>query len=113
MILKSPRFLLFFVAATTGSTPMAAALYTHTPLDIVLIVTSGAITFAVYGINRFTDTEDSINDNAKAEFFKKHSYLLHVSILVLVISVGLLLLAKKFTFYHIFLYYPVLHIRSK
>lgn len=72
----------------------------RTPLDFVLIITLAAITFAVYGINRYTDTEDSVNDSTKAEFFKEHSYLYPVSILTLVCSAGLLLLTKKFTVYH-------------
>jgi 4-hydroxybenzoate polyprenyltransferase len=100
VLLKSPLFILFFVALTTGAGISSASLYMRTPLDIVLIITLAGITFAVYGINRYTDTEDSVNDSTKAEFFKEHSYLYIVSILTLVCSAGLLLFTKKFTVYH-------------
>jgi 4-hydroxybenzoate polyprenyltransferase len=103
VLLKSPLFILFFVAATTGAGILSASLYMKIPLDFVLIMTLASITFATYGINRYTDIEDAVNDTAKADFFKKHSYLLTVSIVMLVISVAALLLTGKFTLYHFFL----------
>jgi 4-hydroxybenzoate polyprenyltransferase len=103
MLLKSPLFILFFVAATTGAGILSASLYMRIPLDFVLIITLASITFATYGINRYTDSEDSVNDSVKAEFFKKHSYLLFVSVLILVISSTVLLVTGKFTLYHFFL----------
>ena len=85
-------------AAIIGSA--AAALYMGVPLDPIVLITAWAIVFGIYGLNRFTDVEDMINNPEKRMFFKKHPSILISVVATLVISTIILLFTHRFTIVH-------------
>jgi 4-hydroxybenzoate polyprenyltransferase len=85
-------------AAIIGSA--SAALYMGTPLDPIVLITAWAIVFGIYGLNRFTDVEDMVNNPEKRLYFKSHPNILVAVISILVISIIVLLFTHRFTIIH-------------
>jgi len=79
----------------------SAALYMGVPLDPVVLITAWTIVFGIYGLNRFTDVEDMINNPEKRVFYKNKPWLLLIIISVLGLSVLLLIITMKFTAFHL------------
>ena len=77
-----------------------AALYMGAPLDPVVLGTAWAIVFGIYGLNKFTDVEDLVNNPEKRMFFKNNQWILYVVIGVLALSTLILFATHKFTFVH-------------
>ena len=94
--------LVYLVLVATGAF-VAGAIYMNVPIDPVLTLTSAALVFGIYALNKFTDKEDFINDPEKKLFFESNFYLYYMAIVALAGSVFLLLVTDKFSLFHFFL----------
>jgi 4-hydroxybenzoate polyprenyltransferase len=97
----TPLLMLAFFGVTASVGLIGAALFMGTPVDPILVVTFGMIVFCVYGINRFTDVEDLLNDPQKRLFFQKNKYLLGVVVTLLTASLVSLYLTNRLTVVHL------------
>jgi 4-hydroxybenzoate polyprenyltransferase len=100
-----PLIMLLFFATTAAFALWAGAYLLGVPPKIEHIVTWWCIVFGVYGINRYTDIEDSLNDSSKRTFFINKKRYLRFSILILIGSMLWLLAAGSLTLYHIICVY--------
>jgi 4-hydroxybenzoate polyprenyltransferase len=82
---------------------LGALLFFRAPVDWILITTYFFITFGVYLLNRFTDTEDSFNCPEQSMFFQQKSKLIFIPISFIVASVILLTATNRLVFWHIVL----------
>jgi 4-hydroxybenzoate polyprenyltransferase len=95
-----PVLSMAFVPCAAIILSASAALYMGTPLDPIVLITTWAIVFGIYGLNRFTDVEDMVNNPENRLFFKNHPSILFAVISTLVISVIVLLCTHRFTIIH-------------
>ncbi len=80
-----------------------AALYMRVKLDPIILISSWAIVFGIYGLNRFTDVEDMVNNPQRRMFYKNNHFAFHAILASLYLSVILLLLTSRFTQVHFFI----------
>jgi 4-hydroxybenzoate polyprenyltransferase len=98
-----PILSMAFVPCAAIILSASAALYMGAPLDPIVLVTAWAIVFGIYGLNRFTDVEDMVNNPEKRLYFKNHPSILVAVISILAISVIVLLCTHRFTIVHFFM----------
>jgi UbiA prenyltransferase family. len=92
-----------WLALAAGLQMLGALLFFRAPVDWILITTYFFITFGVYLLNRFTDTEDSFNCPEQRMFFQQKSKLIFIPISFIVASVILLTATNRLVFWHIVL----------
>jgi len=100
-----PLLMLIFFASTASFGMWAGSFFMGITPKIEHIMTWWLIVFGVYGINRYTDIEDYLNDLNKREFFIAQKNYLYLAILSLVISIFWLVAAGSLTLYHIICIY--------
>ena len=98
-----PVFSMFLLPSAAIIVSASATLYMGAPLDPIVLITAWAIVFGIYGLNRFTDVEDMVNNPEKRMFFKNHPSILIVVIATLAISALILLVTNRFTIAHFFM----------
>jgi 4-hydroxybenzoate polyprenyltransferase len=98
-----PVLSMMFLPSAAILVSASATLYMGAPLDPLVLITAWAIVFGIYGLNRFTDVEDMVNNPEKRIFFKSHPGILFASIATMAISTLLLLLTHRFTIVHFFM----------
>ncbi len=111
-----------WLSLAAGLQMLGALLFFRAPVDCILISTYFFITFGIYLLNRFTDTEDSFNCPEQKIFFQQKSKLIIIPISVIAASVILLSATNRLVFWHILLIVlgilysvsliPVIHDRS-
>jgi 4-hydroxybenzoate polyprenyltransferase len=92
-----------WLALAAGLQMLGALLFFKTPVDLILITTYFIITFGIYLLNRFTDSEDSFNCPEQRIFFQQKSKLIIVPIFFIAISIILLTATDRLVFWHIIL----------
>lgn len=93
--------MLFFFAVTASFAVWSGAFFMGVTPRVEHIITWCFIVYAVYGINRYTDVEDYLNDSEKRSFFLDHKKYLYLAVSLLVISTLWLLISGLLTAYHI------------
>lgn len=96
-----PLLILFFFASTAAFAIWTGAFVLGISPKVEYIVTWWCIVFGVYGINRYTDIEDYLNDSAKREFFIGRKKYLYFSVAILAASLFWLLATGSLTLYHV------------
>lgn len=98
-----PVLSMMFLPSAAILVSASATLYMGAPLDPIVLITAWAIVFGIYGLNRFTDVEDMVNNPEKRIFFKSHPGILITAVATMVISTLLLLFTHRFTIVHFFM----------
>jgi 4-hydroxybenzoate polyprenyltransferase len=100
-----PLLMLLYFASTAAFAVWTGAFFLGIVPNAGSIITWWCIVFAVYGINRYTDIEDYLNDSAKREFFVDRKKYLYFSIIILSGSLLWLLTTGSLTLYHVLCVY--------
>lgn len=95
-----PLMMLLFFASTAAFAMWSGAFLLGIDPKMEYIITWWCIVFSVYGINRYTDIEDYLNDSAKRDFFIGRKKYLFFSVAILAGSVLWLLATGSLTLYH-------------
>ncbi len=96
-----PLFMLLFFSVTAATAPLSGAVFLGLAPNLGLILTWGFIVFGVYGINRYTDIEDHLNDTGKRDFFLANRFYFYLSVCFLAVSAIWLLVTGLITIYHV------------
>lgn len=96
-----PLMLLFFFASTAAFAVWSGGFLLGINPKVEYIITWWCIVFGVYGINRYTDIEDYLNDSAKRDFFIGRKKYLYFSVAILSASLFWLLATASLTLYHV------------
>lgn len=100
-----PLMVLLFIASTASFTLWSGAFLLGIHPKMVYLITTWCIVFGIYGINRYTDIEDYINDSGKREFFIGRRKYLYLSFTILFGSVLWLLAAGSLQLFHVLCLY--------
>jgi 4-hydroxybenzoate polyprenyltransferase len=92
-----------FLGFAAGLEMYAAQIYFKTPPDIILILTSIALSFSIYMLNKFTDKEDSYNCPEQRLFFQRKSFLILLPVFLIIISMLTLIYSSRLALWHIIL----------
>jgi 4-hydroxybenzoate polyprenyltransferase len=92
-----------WLGVAAGVQMAGALLFFKTSLDPVLISTGALLTFSVYLLNRFTDTEDSYNCPEQKMFFQRTSSLIAIPIVLISLSMLVLIVSNRLALWHIVL----------
>ena len=100
-----PLVMLFFFSTTASLAVWAGAFFMGISPRVEHVITWAFIVFGVYGINRYTDIEDFINDPRTRLFFLSRKKYLYLALFLLFASVLWLLASNTFTLYHLLCIY--------
>jgi 4-hydroxybenzoate polyprenyltransferase len=100
-----PLMVLVFFASTASFAMWSGAFLLGIEPQMEYIITWWCIVFSVYGINRYTDIEDYLNDSAKRDFFVGRKKYLYFSVAILSGSLLWLLATGSLTLYHVLCVY--------
>ncbi len=92
-----------WLSFAAGLQMLGALLFFKAPIDFVLILTYALITFGIYMLNRFTDTEDAYNCPEQKMFFQKKSNSSIIPILLFIFSFLILSLTSRLVVWHVIL----------
>jgi 4-hydroxybenzoate polyprenyltransferase len=92
-----------FLGFAAGLEMFAAQIYFKTPPDIILVLTSVALSFSIYMLNKFTDEEDSYNCPEQRLFFQRKTFLILLPVLMIIISMLTLIFSSRLALWHIIL----------
>ncbi len=102
-VLSFPFFSLLFFGITSAMGLLSTSIFLGVPIDPLLTASFGAIVFCVYGINRYTDIEDMLNDPEKRVYFNHNRYLLPSIIALLSLTLLGLYMSGKLMPFHFFI----------
>lgn len=100
-----PLIMLLFFASTASFAVWSGAYFLGITPKMEHIITWWFIVFGVYGVNRYTDIEDYLNDSTKRDFFMERKKYLFLAVSLLSASVLWLLAVGSLTIYHILCIY--------
>jgi 4-hydroxybenzoate polyprenyltransferase len=92
-----------FLGFAAGLEMYAAQIYFKTSPDIILVLTSVALSFSIYMLNKFTDEEDCYNCPEQRLFFQRKSFLILLPVLLITFSMLTLIFSSRLALWHIIL----------